>query len=314
MTRTYSNPVYDGYFADPFVLRVGEEYYAYGTGSIVDGRAFEVLRSRDLVAWESVGGALEPVEDAPGSDYWAPEVAYANGQYHLYYSVGAEDRGHLIRVAVCDGPAGPFRDTGVILTPDERFAIDPHPFCDDDGQWYLFYARDLLDQERVGTSLAVDRLIDMTKTEGTPRTVLTATADWQLFKAGRAMYGQTHDWYTLEGPTVRKRHGRYYCLYSGGAWEQPSYGVSYAAADHPLGPWVEPEAEGPTVLATIEDRVIGPGHNSIVAGPDGQDYLVYHAWDTARSARRMCIDRLQWGADGPERSGPSVEPQPAPAP
>ena len=313
MTRTYRNPVYDGYFADPFVLRTSSGvYYAYGTGSMVDGRAFEVLRSRNLISWESVGGALEPFEGAPGTDYWAPEVASANGQFYMYYSVGEGDTGHLVRVAVADEPVGPFRDAGVVLTPDERFAIDPHPFCDADGQWYLFYARDLLDVERVGTSLAVDRMVDMTKLEGNPRTVLTATADWQLFLSGREMYGQTHDWYTLEGPTVRRRDGRYYCLYSGGAWEQPNYGVSYAVADHPLGPWIEPGSDGPTILATVEGRVLGPGHNSVVVGPDGDDYLVYHAWDPERTARRMCIDRLRWGRDGPLHSGPSFDPQPAP--
>ena len=33
MTLTYTNPVWPGYLADPFVLKWEGEYYAYGTGS-----------------------------------------------------------------------------------------------------------------------------------------------------------------------------------------------------------------------------------------------------------------------------------------
>jgi GH43 family beta-xylosidase len=152
----------------------------------------------------------------------------------------------------------------------------------------------------------------MTRLEGRPRTLLRASADWQLYRARREMYGRVWDWHTLEGPFVRKRGGRYFLFYSGGAWEEPTYGVSYAVADHPLGPFEEP-VSGPVVLQTVPDRVLGPGHNSIVTGPDGEDWIVYHAWDVDRTARRMCIDRLTWGADGPERSGPTWESQLSPA-
>ena len=61
MPPRYRNPVHDGYFADPFVLRTESGYVAYGTGGVVDGRVFEVLRSDDLVSWRRAGGALEPL-------------------------------------------------------------------------------------------------------------------------------------------------------------------------------------------------------------------------------------------------------------
>lgn len=293
------------------MLRVDDGYLAYGTGAAPGGRAFEVLRSDDLVRWRSVGGALEPLAAAWATDYWAPEVAAADGRYFMYYSAGTGDRGHLLRVAVAGAPEGPFRDQGVVLTPDERFAIDPHPFRDADGRWYLFYAHDVVDGERVGTTVAVDRMTSMTSLEGRPRTLLRATADWQLYLAQREMYGRVYDWHTLEGPFVRRRDGRYHLFYSGGNWQEPTYGVAAAVAEHPLGPYREP-ASGPTVLQTIPGEVLGPGHNSIVSGPDGEDWIVYHAWDPGRTARRMCIDRLRWGPEGPERSGPSQGPQPAP--
>ena len=84
--------------------------------------------------------------------------------------------------------------------------------------------------------MVVDRLEGMTRLAKETRTVLRATADWQLYKKRREMYGRVLDWHTLEGPFVVKRSGRYYCFFSGGNWQNGSYGVSYAVAAPPLGP------------------------------------------------------------------------------
>ena len=311
MPATFCNPVHAGYFADPFVLAVDGGYVAYGTGSSPGGRQFEVLRSPDLVNWSSAGGALEPLDEPSATDYWAPEVAHEGGKYFMYYSAGTGDQGHALRVATADTAHGPFIDLGTVLTPNEPFAIDPHPFRDDDGQWYLYFAHDVLDGERVGTTLAVDRLVGMTRLAGEQRTLLRASHDWQLYRRSREMYGRVYDWHTLEGPFVRKRDGRYFLFYSGGAWTEPTYGVSYAVADTPTGPFGEP-VTGPVVLQSVPARVAGPGHASIVEGPDGADYIVYHAWDASRIRRQMWIDRLVWGADGPQRSGPTMGAQPVP--
>lgn len=314
----YTNPVHAGSFPDPFVMLVGGVWYAYGTDMLPGGpRVIGLLRSEDLVSWQPLERALErpPLPPEESDQFWAPEVAAVDGRFYMYYSTGFQDRNHRIRLAVSDVPEGPFRDVGGALTADEPFAIDPHPFRDDDGTWYLYYARDFLDGERVGTALVVDRLVDMATLAGSPRTVLRASADWQIYRRARPMYGGVYDWHTLEGPFVRKRDGRYYCFYSGGAWEEENYGVSYAVADSPLGPFTEPPAarEGPLILRTVPGRVIGPGHCSVTTGPDGNDWLVYHAWGPERSARRLCIDRLEWTADGPQCIGPTWTPQLAPA-
>lgn len=309
--RTYRNPVYDGYFADPFVLRCAQGYVAYGTGSVVDGRVFEVLTSPDLSRWHRAGGALEPAAAQLGPTYWAPEVVAADGRYWMYYSVGHEDVGHQIRVASATMPLGPFVDAGVNLTPGERFAIDPHPFHDDDGTWYLYYARDVLEAERVGTHLAVDVLTTMTSVTGRPTPVLAPSADWQVFQRNRPIYGAVYDWHTLEGPTVRRRGERYYCFYSGGSWQGDGYAVAWAVADSPLGPWREPQTQG-RLLGSVPPHVIGPGHNSVFTTAGGVDMVVYHAWDEQATARRMFLDRLSWTADGPGTRGPTWHPQPLP--
>ena len=310
---SFTNPVYPGYFADPFVLEHAGRYYAYGTGATpAMVPTFEILRSEDLVTWESIGHALTAFDELAAGDHWAPEVAERDGTFFMYFSVGVEDRGHRLRVATADRPEGPFRVEAEILTPREPFAIDPNPFRDDDGQWYLYYATDFLDGQRVGTSIVVDRLIDMRRLAGDPVPVLRASADWQMYQARRRMYGGVYDWHTLEGPFVVKRDGRYWCLYSGGAWTNETYGVSYAVADTPLGPFHEPELDGPALLRTRPGELVGPGHNSVVRGPDGADYLVYHAWDAPHTGRRMCIDRLDWTPEGPRTAGPTAAPQPVP--
>lgn len=309
---TYRNPVWPGYLADPFVLRSGDRYYAYGTGSDVgngrqsDGRVFPVLSSPDLVNWTAHGGALEPATKSGAEAYWAPEVAERDGRFYLYYA-----RDMRLRVATAEVPTGPFRDTGHDLFPNEPFSIDGSPFRDPrDGKWYLFFAKDFFDR-RAGTGTAVVPLADdMVTPAAEPQVVVRASSDWQIFQRNRRWYDRDWEaWHTVEGPFVVEHGGTYYCFYSGGCWETADYGVGYAVASHPLGSWRDDwSREGPVVLKGIPDKVLGPGHNSVVRGPDGRtDFIVYHAWDPARTARRMCIDRLMFTPDGPRCEGPSTE-------
>jgi len=305
MTARYQNPVHHGYFADPFVVRDGDRWVAYGTGSVVEGLVFEVLVSQDLVSWRPSGAALEPIDPALGTTYWAPEVVAADGAWWMYYSVGVKDAGHHLRVALASSPLGPFVDQGVDLTPGERFAIDPSPFRDVDGTWYLYFARDVLDTDRVGTQLAVDVLTTMSTLSGDARSVLAPSQDWQIYQRKRPMYGAVHDWHTLEGPAVVHRNGRYYCIYSGGSWQGAGYGVGWAQAQHPLGPWTDAATGQTRLLTSVPGHVVGPGHASVTTTTGGTDILVYHAWDTEMTRRRMCIDPLLWAPDGPRTPGPS---------
>ncbi len=306
-------PVYDRYFADPFVWRAGDVYFAVGTGDVdsrtVDGRpgVFQLLTSADLTTWRPVAAAMERLEPEFGTDYWAPEVAFAEGRYWMYYSVGWADRSHHLRVASSDQPEGPFLDTGTALTDTFTcpFAIDASPFQDDDGKWYLFYARDFLgsagDGSRTGTGAVVQRLRTMTALDGEPLTVVRARYDWQRFLSNRIMYGRRWDWHTVEGPCVRKRHGKYWCLFSTGRWENETYGVDWAVSDSVDGPWIfDGASDGARLLSTVPGQLIGPGHNSVATGPDGEtDFLVYHAWDSGMTARRMYVEPLVWTPDGP---------------
>lgn len=304
LTLQYENPVWDGYLADPQVIKTRGGYYAYGTGAEHGGRQFPVLHSQDFAHWTFVGNALETIADPNIKAYWAPEVAEKDGRFYLYYAGE-----YKLRVSVADHPAGPFKDTGKLLFPDEPFSIDGHPYQDPrTGKWYLFFAKDFLDQ-RVGTALAVAPLADdMTSITGPVRTVLRAVADWQIYERHRTMYGQVFDaWHTVEGPSVVFHDNRYYCFYSGGNWQTPGYGVGFAVADDVMGPYVDAaNLGGATVLKSIPGKLIGPGHNSVILGPDEQThFIVYHSWNAARSKRQMCLDPIDWTPEGPRALNPS---------
>lgn len=311
--RFYQNPVSSHPFADPFVMKHSGQYWGYSTGFWRDGRCFGILHSRDLVQWQEIGAAMAPL---PGGHtcYWAPEVSYDSGQFLLYYSVGNEERME-IRVAISDTPAGPFVDSGTVLTTEE-FAIDPHVFIDDDGQKYLFYATDFLTHTHIGTGTVVDRMLDNFTLSGNPRPVTRARYDWQVYDPQRAEKGGVR-WHTVEGPAVIKHKQRYYQMFSGGNWKNVSYGVSYAVtdslqADHEWHQASDGMDKLP-ILRTLPGKVTGPGHNSIVRGPDNQHWFcVYHRWAENNQARVMCIDRLEWVGRNLTVLGPSVTTQPAP--
>ncbi len=305
----YQNPVWNGYCADPFVLRAGDFYYCYATASSsgqreLGGRHFVLLRSKNLVDWEFLGGALDPAPGLEQAAHWAPEVAFSGGKYWMYYSAaGGDDSTHRLRLAVSDAPEGPFQDCGVLLFPGEGFTIDASPFCDPQtGKWYLYIAKDYL-ENFVGTGTAVSPLADDMKTIlAPPIPVVVASADWQVFARNRTIYGQIFDaWHTVEGAHVVFRGGKYWCFFAAGNWQNETYGVGCAVADHPLGPWTTP-LEGASVLRG-NSEVIGPGHNSVVVGPDGQtDICIYHAWNAQGTQRQLCIDPIEWTPDGPHVS------------
>lgn len=307
----FLNPVYPRSFPDPFVLKFRGEYFAYCTGFSSDGTVFGVLRSCDLVTWDEVGGAMKPLDSSPPY-YWAPEVFYENGRFYLYYSVGNETFME-IRVAVSDRPDGGFVDSGTRLT-NEEFAIDAHVFIDDDGTKYLFYATDFLEHTHIGTGTVVDRMTDWFTLEGKPRPVTRARYDWQVYDPERKEKGGVR-WHTIEGPAVLKRKAVYYEMFSGGNWQNTTYGVSFAVAGsiREATEWKQ-FCDGENILPilrTIPDLVIGPGHNCVVRGPNNRElFCVYHRW--TGDDRVMAIDRMDFAGSRIFITGATNTPQPAP--
>jgi len=307
----YLNPVYPHSFPDPFVLKFHGEYFAYCTGDAPDGNVFGVLRSRDLITWEYVGSAMQPLASRPPF-YWAPEVIYDNGKFYCYYSAGNEILME-IRVAVSDRPDRGFVDAGVRLT-NEEFAIDAHVFIDTDGQRYLFYATDFLEHSHIGTGTVVDRMLDWKTLERDPRPVTRAKYDWQVYDPARKEKGGVR-WHTVEGPTVLKHKGKYFEMFSGGNWQNMTYGVSFAMTESMnfSDEWQQ-FSDGEKILPilrTIPEKVVGPGHNSVVRGPNNRElYCIYHRWTDA--GRVLAIDRMDFASDRIFVAGPTTSEQPVP--
>src|SRR6266700_5773162 len=119
LAHTYSNPVYPGSMPDPSVIRYKGTYYAFGTTGAErtrDGRIFTALRSKDLLNWEWLGGALLPPSAEAHTQYWAPEVTENAGMFYLYYAMGGlEPEKFELRVATSVRPEGPYVDAAKLV-------------------------------------------------------------------------------------------------------------------------------------------------------------------------------------------------------
>jgi GH43 family beta-xylosidase len=312
----YLNPVYQQSCPDPFVLKHYDGYWCYSTGRSADGRCFPILHSTDLISWAERGSAMDPLTDDHLA-YWAPEVSFWNGKFYLYYSTGDGESRMQIRVAVADLPSGPFVDSGRALSAP-GFAIDPHVFNDNDGRRWMFYATDFLEHTYIGTGTVCDRLIDPYSLAGSPLPVTRGRFDWHVFDPQRLEKGGVR-WYTIEGPCVLKHKGLYYEMFSAGNWKNTTYGVGYAYSDNIQRneEWTQ-VCDGDLifpVMRTIPQHAIGPGHNSVVRGPDNsQVYCVYHRLDPSQTRREMCVDRLEFVGKQLVVYGPSTSPEHRPTP
>ncbi|MGH3731451.1 MAG: glycoside hydrolase family 43 protein [Micromonosporaceae bacterium] len=301
---TFTNPVYDANFPDPGVLKVGATYYAYGTNDGV--RNVPLLTSKDLVHWSEPAETLPELGTwvTPGFT-WAPEVLkVADDRYVMYYTArDTETDLQCVGAAVASSPEGPFVDDAdkpLICEADEGGSIDASPFRDEDGKLYLYWKNDG-NHIGVPTHLYGQRLSEDGATLTRERVkLLTNYADWQA--------------HVIEAPQMHRRHGGHILLYSANAYDKDVYAVGYARCEGPLGPCHDAE-ENP-ILKTGPGAA-GPGHCSMVEGPDGKDWLLYHAWPpdaigSAQPGRVMWLDRVDWVDGKPVVRGPTKDPQPAP--
>src|SRR2546423_4892671 len=87
--QVHANPVYGSYFADPFVWKFEDVYYAVGTGELeatggAIGKVFPLLQSNDFFQWSFASSALIKPGAELGNTFWAPAVACADGKFYLY--------------------------------------------------------------------------------------------------------------------------------------------------------------------------------------------------------------------------------------
>lgn len=321
------NPVFPGWYADPEARIFNNRYWIYPTYSAVyeEQTFFDAFSSPDLLTWTKHHAILN-ISEVPWSTNraaWAPSVARrrrpANSDlgsssdgrdnaaydYFMYFSAG-DGAGIGVAKSTTGRPEGPFEDAiGKPLVPETVFgaeAIDAQLFQDDaDGRVWLYYGG-------WSHAIVVELNDDMVSLKG----------DYlEITPAGY-----------VEGPWMLKRNGIYYFMYSVGGsvvltfvrmlrsfsatqildmllhkliayrWGDNSYGVSYVTGPSPTGPFTST----PTQILQGDDLVgTSTGHNSVFT-PDGEEYyIVYHRRyldDTARDHRIVCIDRMEFDAEG----------------
>lgn len=312
--KTYTNPVSDTplQMGDPFVLQHGDKYFLFGTNASNEG--FKCWESPDLVQWTPKGWAYQETDASwAKSHYWAPEVKEYRGKFYLTYSAmpkSADTPRLLIALAVSDKPAGPYTDLFAPWFDFGYSAIDGHIFVDDDGKPYLYFSRNgVQDGYSFGIIYGMALAEDLSKPIGEAVKLMEADQPWE-----KVRYAENR---CNEGAFVLKHNGRYYMTYSANHTGFPHYGIGYATADNPLGPWVKAE-ENPIAATNLEIGVSGPGHSCITRSPDGKElFIVYHTHADPKKPsgeRVVNIDRLRFAEDGKLKiKGPTRSPQPMPS-
>ncbi|HEY8591496.1 MAG TPA: glycoside hydrolase family 43 protein [Sphingomicrobium sp.] len=320
---SFANPVLDADFPDPTVIRAPDgQFYAYATQSERAGKMvnIQVARSPDLVHWTYLGDALpaKPGWASTTQDFWAPHVERDGGRYIMYYSAkpdNADDkRGLCLAIATASSPAGPFTDIGHPLQCGEGFVnIDPMSFDDPATGKRLLYWGSGFKPIKV-QELGPDRISFAPSSKAIDLVWPNPVKD--AFPA------------LVEGAWVVRRNGYYYLFYSGDncCGAKANYAVMVARSRSATGPFETLEqATGKPHSIILEKRGhwFAPGHNSIVTDAAGQDWIAYHAVDTAKprekasddinTRRIMLIDKIKWVDGWPVVEGPTETAQAAPA-
>ena len=130
-TVTFKNPVIPGFFSDPSVCRVGEDYYLVNsTFEYFPG--VPVFHSRDLVNWELIGYCISrPAQLPEGLNIFATTIRYHDNTFYMITTNVTNQGGNFYITAT--NPAGPWSDP--VYT--DATGIDPDIFFDDNGKSYV---------------------------------------------------------------------------------------------------------------------------------------------------------------------------------
>lgn len=310
-THQSGNPIIKGWYADPEGAVFENKYWIYPTYSDDYEQAdksesftpqqkearkktinqqylkqtfFNAFSSDDLVNWKKHSHVLD-VKNVKWAAYslWAPSIIEANKKYYLFFSandIQNDQQYGGIGVAVSNHPSGPFVDAiGKPLI--DKFhngaqPIDQFVFRDTDGSLYLYYGG----WGRCNVAKLNEDLLS-----------LKTFDDGVLFK-------EITPKNYVEGPFVFKRKGKYYLMWSEGAWTGPDYSVAYAIGDSPIGPFTRVDK----ILKQDPKIATGAGHHSIINLPGSDDYyIIYHRrplTTTDGNHRETCIDRIYFDEKG----------------
>lgn len=207
LKETFHNPLLPGFYPDPSICRVGDDYYMV-TSSFVYYPGLPIFHSKDLVHWEQIGHGIHRPEQLnyknceTSEGLWAPSIRFHKGTFYIintFVSEGREaKRDNYIITA--KNPAGPWSDPIVVEGAD---GIDSSLFFDEDGSvWYVgnFISDEKLYEGHHGIYL--NELDPETLQFKGPRTII-----WDGKKT-------RSKW--IEAPHIYKKDGYYYLLVAEG--------------------------------------------------------------------------------------------------
>jgi beta-xylosidase len=247
-------------------------------------------------------GEVLNVKNVPwaSKQMWAPDAAYKNGTYYLYFP--ARDQDHLFRIGVATSksPAGPFKPESDYI--QGSFSIDPCVFVDDDGQAYMIFGGLWGGQLEKWTTGEFDP--DGTEPNSNepalgPR-IARLSADMLSFEGPAQEISILDEYKTpilageeekrfFEASWMHKYNGMYYLSYSTGT----SHYIAYATSDKPTGPFIS--------RGILLKPVLGwTTHHSIVEF-QGKWYLFYHDATLSEGIdykRNIKVAELTYNPDG----------------
>jgi len=240
---------------DPFIMLYENTYYAYGTNA---KNGIEVYTSDDLVSWKKQPQLALKSDDSWGDRwFWAPEIYYIKekNKFFMYYSADEH-----ICVATSNSPLGPFKQEVKQPVLSDEKCIDNTLFIDDDGKAYTYF-----DRFNDGLNIWVAELEDDLQTikPATLKKCINVSQAWE------EVWPRVN-----EGAFVIKHKDLYYLTYSANSYESPFYGIGFATATSPNGPWTK--YNGNPILQKPQD-LVGVGHSAMFTDKSGNLKVVFHA-------------------------------------
>ena len=275
----YHNPVRRGFFPDPSIVRVKDDYYMVNS-SFIFFPCIPVSHSKDLVHWKIIGHAITNPEWSQlgrlegGRGFWAPDISYDNGMFYITATYRHNDSDSVRRrqmVVSSPHPEGPYSKPVFI----EEDGIDPSIFHED-GRHYMLLNRGA-------------RLFELNK-----------DCTEKISEAVMLYYGsQKH---APEGPHLLKKDGYYYLFQAEGG-TGPGHRITVSRSRELKGIY-EPCPYNPIMRQSDPHAAIQRcGHGKPVMTQDGQWYMVYlcgRSLDEKYTmlGRETALDRITWTEDG----------------
>lgn len=136
--RTYNNPIIAGFYPDPSICKVDDDFYLVNSSfSYFPG--LPIFHSKDLVNWEQIGNVMERPEQMElkglglSKGLYAPAISYHEGTFYVVCTLVGGKGNYVVTT---DDPAG---DWSKPVWFPRINGIDPSLFFDNDGKAYIVY-------------------------------------------------------------------------------------------------------------------------------------------------------------------------------